>query len=426
MTHSDFAEKITQPIYTRPRVLVADCAIDLRESVEGWSGELLCDLAMPADSDSALMLAASKRLEAIIIGVEPGSEERAVSLANKFHQIPDKKNCPVAFVVSDVASISEIEKLKPNCYLSLEKPLSFDSMAKIVSQLTNFEHYNALIVSATAPVIARLSGGLKEANINARSSLHPHRYLEFLYDFEPEVFLIDADLKSPKPQDICQKLHQSKRWESMAIVLFSSSSTEIPDELQQDCGAVAVIDMSEVEAVCEQIKQIAKDVREKTRDCSDKDYLTGLPLSNSLYEKYVPLMAEAKGGPLTLTLALVDIQQLKTINENAGHGVGDRILSTLSNFLIQRLNGTPAMVCRWTDDEFVVMVKATAESAKSLIKNAVLDFGLIKIPSYQDSVRLRAGVTCFPDDGTSLDSLLDLAYWRLHNAKKLDDGICFE
>lgn len=426
MTHSDFAEKVTQPIYTRPRILVADCANDFRESMEGWRSELLCDLALPADSDSALMVASSKRLDAIIIGVEPGGEERAVSLAAKLHQIPDKKNTPVAFVVSSPESIPVLEGLEPACYVCLEKPLSFDSMAKIVTQLVNFEHFNALIVSAVAPVMARLSGALKAENIVARSTLHPHRYLEFLYDFEPEVLLIDIDMKSPKVVEVCERLNQSKRWSTMAIVLFSSSGTDIDDEMIQRCKAKAALNLGDYDSAGGVVKTIAREVREKCVEKQDSDYLTGLPLTNSLYEKYVPLMTESKGGPLTLTLALIDIEKLNDINENIGHSVGDRVLSALSNFLQQRLADTPSMICRWSDDEFVVMLKATSEAAKSLIKNSVLDFGLVKIPSCSQNVRLRAGVACFPDDGTSLDALLDLAYWRLHNAKKKPDGVSFD
>lgn len=426
MTHSDFAEKVTQPIYTRPRILVADCANDFRESMEGWQNELLCEMALPEDPDTALMVASSKRLDAIIIGVEPGNEERAVSLAAKLHQIHDKKNTPVAFVVSSSESIPTIENLEPACYVCLEKPLSFDSMNKLVTQLVNFEHYNALIVSAVAPVMARLSGALKSANIHARSTLHPHRYLEFLYDFEPEVLLIDIDMKSPKVADVCERLNQSKRWSSMAIVLFSSSGADIDDEMIEQCKATAALKLGDYDKAGDVVKAIARSVREKSVEKRDNDYLTGLPLTNSLYEKYVPLMAESKGGPLTLTLALIDIQQLNAINENAGHSAGDRVLSALSNFLQQRVAGTPSMICRWSEDEFVVMLKATSEAAKTLIKNTVLDFSLIKIPSCNDSVRLRAGVSSFPDDGTSLDALLDLAFWRLHNAKKKADGVAFD
>ncbi|MDZ4833736.1 MAG: diguanylate cyclase [Candidatus Melainabacteria bacterium] len=426
MTHSDFAEKVTQPIYTRPRILVADCVNDFRESMEAWQNELLCVLAMPEDPDSALMVASSKRLDAIIIGVEPGSEERAVSLAAKFHKIPDKKNTPVAFVVSSSDSMPIIERLEPSCYVCIEKPLCFDSMAKIVTQLTNFEHFNALIVSGVAPIMARLSGALKEENIVARSTLHPHRYMEFLYDFGPEVLLVDIDLKSPKVVDLCERLNQSKRWATMAIVLFSSSGSDIDEELVEQCKAASVIKLGDYDTAGAVVKTIARQVREKSIESADKDYLTGLPLTNSLYEKYVPLMAESKGSPLTLTLALIDIEHLNAINENAGHGVGDRVLSALSNFLQQRVAETPSMICRWSEDEFVVMLKSTSEAANMLIKNTILDFGLIKIPSYSEPVRLRAGVACFPEDGTSVDALLDLAYWRLHNAKKKPDGVAFD
>lgn len=424
--HSEFAEKTTQPIYKRPRVLVADCSDELRNAISGWQNELLCEMVICDDPDSSLMMAAGKKFEAIIIGVDAGGEERALNLASKLHQLPDKKNVPVAFLLSEKGSEAIIEKAEPKCFVCFSKPEDFETMAKISNRLMTFEHYNALVVSSVAPVTAKLSGALKEASINARGSLHPHRYLEFLYDFEPEVFLIDVELKSPTPVEICEKLHKTKRWESMAVVLFSSTGREIGAELMESCQAAASVDLSDADKTGAIVKGIARAVRDKAQKGADNDYLTGLPLSNQLYAKYVPLMADSKGSPLTLTLALVDIKQLKDVNENAGHVVGDRVLTAVSNFLAQRVDGTPAMICRWDEDEFVVVLKATTEAAKSLIKNAILDFGLIKIPSYDQPVRLHAGVSSFPDDATSLDALLDLASWRLHNAKRDPDGVCFK
>jgi diguanylate cyclase (GGDEF)-like protein len=426
MTHSEFAERTTQPIYKRPRVLIADCSNRLRTSIVGWQNELLCEMVICDDPDSSLMMAAGRKFEAIIIGVDAGAEERAVNLASKLQQLPDKKNVPVAFLLSDKSSEPIIEKAQPRCFVCFEQPEDFEAMAKISNRLMIFEHYNALVVSSVAPVTAKLSGALKDASINARCSLHPHRYLEFLYDFEPEVFLIDAELKSPTPAEICEKLHRSKRWEAMAVVLFSSSGRQIETETLDLCQAVAFVDLADVEKTGAIVKGIARDVRERAQKGAENDYLTGLPLSNQLYEKYVPLMADSKGSPLTLTLALIDIKQLKDINDNAGHVVGDRVLTAVSNFLMQRVDGTPAMICRWDEDEFVVVLKATTEAATSIIKNAILDFSLIKIPSYDQPVRLRAGVSSFPDDAASLDALLDLAAWRLHTAKKDPDGVCFK
>lgn len=426
MTHSEFAERTTQPIYKRPRILVADGSAELRAAIQGWQNELLCEMVLCDDIDSALMLAAAKKFEAIIIGVESGAEAHATQVAGKLHQIPDKKNTPVAFFVADKSSIALIEEAQPRCFVCFEQPRDFETMAKISNSLMTFEHYNALVVSSVAPVTARLSGALKEASINTRCSLHPHRYLEFLYDFEPEVFLVDVDIKSPEPVEICEKLSRSKRWAAMAVVLFSSSGSTIDEETVNACHAAASVDLKDESKTGAIIKNIARTVREKNQQSAENDYLTGLPLANQLYEKYVPLMAESKGSPLTLTLAIIDIQQLKAINENAGHVVGDRILTALSNFLNQRVEGTPAMICRWNDDEFAIMLKATTEAAKSLIKNAVLDFSLIKIPSYEQNVRLHAGVSSFPDDAASLDALIDLAHWRLHTAKKDPDGVCFK
>ena len=70
------------------------------------------------------------------------------------------------------------------------------------------------------------------------------------------------------------------------------------------------------------------------------------------------------------------------------------------------------------------MVKGLKEEAESEIKNAVLDFSLIKIPNLDKNVRVCAGIAHFPEDGKTVDELLDLANWRLHKAKKATSNVC--
>src|SRR5690606_37369731 len=127
--------KTTQPIYKRPRILIADGSAALRAAIQGWQNELLCEMVLCDDIDSALMLAAAKKFEAIIIGVESGAEAHATQVAGKLHQIPDKKNTPVAFFVADKSSIALIEEAQPRCFVCFEQPRDFETMAKISNSL---------------------------------------------------------------------------------------------------------------------------------------------------------------------------------------------------------------------------------------------------------------------------------------------------
>ena len=66
----------------------------------------------------------------------------------------------------------------------------------------------------------------------------------------------------------------------------------------------------------------------------------------------------------TISLAMIDIDHFKTVNDTYGHATGDRVLRSLSRLLSQRMRQTD-VVGRYGGEEFaVIMVGANAENAR--------------------------------------------------------------
>ncbi len=412
----------TQPIYNKPRVLVVNEDPTLTDLLRDFEGCVLSEFVWCENSDESLLKASAEEFNALILQVKAGMEKKAIALAEKIQKLPHKRNLPIAFLIDEKGE--QISSADVACSMCVRSPLSLDKLATSLSNLLSLERFNALIVSESPQCTAKLAHMLGQANINAKFTLHPQRYMDFLYDLDPEVFLVDTEMFSYNPVDLCSRVANS-RWKDMATVLFSSKGKEIDEELVQKCEAVAHIAVSpQIDDALKTVKAIAKEMQEK-RKSVERDQLTGLPLRDKLYTKYVPQLSENR-ALTNLSLAWIDIHKLASINEKAGHVVGDRVLLTVSAFLTQRLYLVPSLVCRWNDDEFVVAIKSDRDEVNSLIRNAVLDFTLISIPDCEQPVKLIAGVAHYPDDGTAIDNLLDVAHWRLHSAKREPDGVCFK
>jgi len=95
-----------------------------------------------------------------------------------------------------------------------------------------------------------------------------------------------------------------------------------------------------------------------------EDALTGIAnrrhFEQSLNER---LQAQAQGGsPRALTVAMVDVDKFKSVNDRYTHRVGDRVLKTIAAIIASQVreNDLPA---RWAGDEFVVLFADASEQA---------------------------------------------------------------
>ena len=357
---------------------------------------------------------------------EKTKKQKTINLLNEIRGLSNNRNIPVAFVLEEGLKTAKLKAEKVISSLIIQKPLAMDKLANAIGTLISdsFEQYRALVVSESPQATAKLASRLERANIDSKFVLRPQRTLEFLYDFEPDILLIDVELFGVSPDELCISLRNSSRWDNMAIMLFSSKGNEIDEEKVSSWKADDSLSLAnQDDSIGEKAKSVGKRTR-ATQESSGRDFLTGLVLREKLYDKYIPQLEDPDSVTTNLTFAWLDISKLKAINESFGHTAGDRVLVTLSSFLHQRLNARNALVCRWGGDEIVIVAKGLKEQTEAELKNAILDFSLIKIPNIEKNVRLCAGIAHYPDDGKTVDELLDVANWRLHNAKRNATSVC--
>ena len=163
-----------------------------------------------------------------------------------------------------------------------------------------------------------------------------------------------------------------------------------------------------------------KRAEEQLRQFAHFDQLTGLANRHAMKERLESLLV---GGARQVSIALLDLDGFKEVNDTLGHSTGDRLLMQVAGRLRSAVAGRApeALACRLGGDEFVVIVpdcgspltmsEIISEVLTSLSQPYVVGEHVLHLGA-------SAGIAIAPMHGTDADELLSNADLALYLAKK--------
>ncbi len=161
--------------------------------------------------------------------------------------------------------------------------------------------------------------------------------------------------------------------------------------------------------------------RQRLELLSARDELTGLYNYRYLGTRLDREFGDAQAKQDTLACLLVDIDQLKTTNEQRGRAAGDRVLRTVAGIMRQSVRDAD-VVARFGSDEFLALLpgmhfSGAAATAEQVWHRAAELEGSER--GEEGGVPLSIGVAYFPSrDVRTKEALLRGADGALHQAKR--------
>lgn len=164
------------------------------------------------------------------------------------------------------------------------------------------------------------------------------------------------------------------------------------------------------------------DRQARLQDIASRDDLTQLQNRRFFYERLQEELQSAERTRGQLSIAMIDVDDLKAINDDFGHQVGDAILRQFARIL-NRTAGPDDVTARLGGDEFaVIMPKSGRREADQLARRIWDQLG--ELPVWENGhasiyLGVSIGIGGYPWGGTKLEEIIHWADAKLY-ANKLE------
>lgn len=150
------------------------------------------------------------------------------------------------------------------------------------------------------------------------------------------------------------------------------------------------------------------------------DSLTGLPNRVMLVDRLRQAINLAKRIIKPIGILFLDLDGLRTVNDNFGRSQGDELLKAVAARLVDLVRETDT-IARVSGDEFIIMVQ-NMRSVDDILKVADKIVGAFRQPfklnQNEINVTTSVGISVFPTDGETYETLIKNADLAMHKAKE--------
>lgn len=248
------------------------------------------------------------------------------------------------------------------------------------------------------------------------------KYVESLLGFDKEqfnTFINDIDKLLPEVSSLFD-----------LIIIDDSQREEVINEarnilMEHNLNIIKKFDdhQEKIESLTEKTKDIEK--------AASRDHLTGTYNRKHIEKLLNEEFTNASKNHEPLSLAFIDLDDFKIVNDTYGHLAGDKVLRELADLFNQKIRSTDKLA-RYGGDEFLIMLPRTDyDISKKLLSRLIK--GLEESEGFKfngGSVKVSCsiGMATHLSDGSykTLEDLIEAADKALYKAKKAGKNIIMD
>jgi len=306
-------------------------------------------------------------------------------------------------------------------YILKDSESCVDNLIDVIRRIHKNSSIKVMVVEDSLPMRKAIIRLLETQLFHVVAASNGIEALEVLTN-NPDIKLIVTDYDMPEMDgvELITKIRKTRSKNDLAIIGMSASGDPLLSAKLIKSGANDFVPKPfQVEEFhcrvghsIEMLENIAL-----IRDLSYKDPLTRLHNRRYFFENADKFAEHANASGQTVSVAMLDIDFFKKVNDTYGHNGGDVVLQKISA-LIQAAFVEDAITCRFGGEEFCVLLAQTAGS------DALARFDALRqsiesteILSDGNAIQVTISTGVCSEPGT-VESMLKLADSRLYTAKE--------
>ncbi len=353
--------------------------------------------------------------------LETGAENATVSISGYAGLMA--LECPLLFVSSldDFESRVRAARLGAQGYFlkPLDVPRLVNRMAQIIGQ-RHAAPERVLIVDDDRELAAHFQLVLQAAGMQAEVLGDPRHIIDRVAAIRPELVLMDLHMPRYAGPDLAGLIRQYESWDSLPIVYLSAETDLGRQVAAMSRGADDFLTkpVSDAQLVAAVRARVARSRQLEAQIA--RDSLTGLLKHAAIKEAIEVEVSRARRTGKPLTVALIDIDHFKSVNDTYGHAIGDVVISSVAMLLRQRMRNTD-IIGRYGGEEFAIALPdCPLEHAKALLDDIRRRFRDVRFShegrTFSCSLSAGAAATTASETGDGA-WLLNAADQALYEAK---------
>ncbi|SDT14297.1 response regulator receiver modulated diguanylate cyclase [Halopseudomonas xinjiangensis] len=281
------------------------------------------------------------------------------------------------------------------------------------------EPFRILVVDDDTALAARFATVLSAAGMLVETVEQPRQLLEHIDNFLPDVIVMDVHMPGYSGPELAQMIRLHDNWLRVPI-LYLSAETDLGRQMAAllKAGDDFITKPISDSALLTTVFSRAQRARLVSRALA-RDSLTGLLKHADIKEQVELEVERSQRTHMPVSVAMIDIDHFKLVNDRHGHGVGDNVIRALANLLRQRLRKIDRLG-RYGGEEFVaVLPNCNTQDAKSILDDIRKGFEALQFSGSEGPFQctFSAGVSACEAPEWQTEEVLERADAGLYQAK---------
>ncbi|MBW2735536.1 MAG: diguanylate cyclase [Deltaproteobacteria bacterium] len=400
------------------RLLVVDDDAGFIEQMGQLGRHHLIDVIPAKNGDEALALGGDI-VDGAIINVRLEAED-GFEVARRLRA--HDPSLPLAFVASDEDLSIRAAAAHAGAMLFVCKPVSpeqFLETARTLLQEGRREVPRVLFIEDDPEVARYISGILDAAGFRTLLAESKQPIFESMERLCPDVLIIGSVHGVINAPDLCRVIQTTRPWRHLPVVFIAAEAQQETTLGAFEAGGVDHLSRSVApEMLVARLRACVRS-RLEAESCG-RCPVSGLPLRRSFIDTLAARIEEAKRSRGMLSVALIDLDDFKSVNDRFGHLMGDQVIQAMGSLLNCRFRSYD-LRSRWGGEEFALAFPGeSARVCRRLIEEVLFEFSDLNFGEEPTTfnVTFTTGIASLPQDGESIRELIASADRRLYRGKR--------